>query len=127
MAGLVVATFVLLHDSATTVLRHVRLDGELRSRRLRRAGSDSWLTPRMNQVAVFELQGVMSFGVAAHLAEQVRMLLLPRHRWVILDAGRVPAWDSTAMAQLRALVRDLDQQGIAAAVAGLHPRPREAR
>ena len=121
VAGLVVATFVLLHDSAAKVLRHVRLDGELRSRRLRRAGSDTWLAPRMNQVAVFELQGVMSFGVAAHLAEQVRLLLQPRHRWVILDAGRVPAWDSTALAQLRALVRDLDQQGIAAAVAALDP------
>lgn len=121
VAGLVVATFVLLHDSAATVLRHVRLDGELRSRRLRRAGSDTWLSPRMNQVAVFELQGVMSFGVAAHLAEQVRLLLQPRHRWVILDASRVPAWDSTALAQLRALVRDLDQRGIAAAVAALDP------
>ncbi|MBV7544520.1 cyclic nucleotide-binding domain-containing protein [Acidovorax sp. sic0104] len=121
VAGLVVATFVLLHDSAAKVLRHVRLDGELRSRRLRRAGSDTWLVPRMNQVAVFELQGVMSFGVAAHLAEQVRMLLQPRHRWVILDAARVPAWDSTALAQLRALVRDLAQQGVSAAVAGLDP------
>jgi SulP family sulfate permease len=75
----------------------------------------------MNQVAVFELQGVMSFGVAAHMAEQVRLLLQPRHRWVILDSARVPAWDSTAMAQLRALVRDLEQQGVAAAVAGLDP------
>ncbi len=121
VSGLVVATFVLLHDSAAKVLRHVRLDGELRSRRLRRAGSDTWLAPRMNQVAVFELQGVMSFGVAAHLAEQVRSTLQPRHRWVILDAGRVPAWDSTALAQLRALVRDLGQQGIAAAVAALDP------
>ncbi|WP_255591720.1 MULTISPECIES: SulP family inorganic anion transporter [unclassified Acidovorax] len=121
VAGLVVATFVLLHDSAAKVLRHVRLDGELRSRRLRRAGSDTWLVPRMNQIAVFELQGVMSFGVAAHLAEQVRLLLQPRHRWVILDAGRVPAWDSTALAQLRALVRDLGHQGIAAAVAALDP------
>ena len=119
VAGLVVATFVLLHDSATTVLRHVRMDGELRSRRLRRAASDGWIAPRMNQVAVFELQGVMSFGVAAHLAEQVRLLLQPRHRWAVLDASRVPAWDSTALAQLRALVRDLQQQGIAVAVASL--------
>ncbi|MFY3383093.1 SulP family inorganic anion transporter [Paracidovorax sp. MALMAid1276] len=119
VAGLVVATFVLLHDSAAKVLRHVRLEGELRSRRLRRAGSDVWLAPRMNQVAVFELQGVMSFGVAAHLAEQVRLMLQPRHRWVILDASRVPAWDSTALAQLRALLRDLGQQGVAAAVAAL--------
>ncbi|MES2613174.1 MAG: SulP family inorganic anion transporter [Pseudomonadota bacterium] len=121
VAGLVVATFVLLRDSASKVLRHVRLGGELRSRRLRRAGSDTWLAPRMNQVAVFELQGVMSFGVAAHLAEQVRLMLLPRHRWVILDASRVPAWDSTALAQLRALVRDLSQQGVACAVAALDP------
>ncbi|CAN7331326.1 SulP family inorganic anion transporter [Acidovorax sp. LjRoot66] len=119
VAGLVVATFVLLRDSASKVLRHVRLDGQLRSRRLRRAGSDTWLAPRMNQVAVFELQGVMSFGVAAHLAEQVRLMLQPRHRWVVLDASRVPAWDSTALAQLRALVRDLSQQGVACAVAAL--------
>ena len=68
---------------------------------------------------MFELQGVMSFGVAAHMSEQVRLRLLPRHRWVILDAGRVPAWDSTALAQLRALLRDLEKQGIAAAVAAL--------
>ncbi|WP_291485759.1 SulP family inorganic anion transporter [Acidovorax sp.] len=121
VAGLVVATFVLLHESASKVLRHVRLDGELRSRRLRRAGSDGWIAARMNQVAVFELQGVMSFGVAAHLAEQVRLLLQPRHRWVILDASRVPSWDSTALAQLRALVRDLEQRGVAAAVAALDP------
>ncbi len=121
VAGLVVATFVLLRDSASKVLRHVRLDGQLRSRRLRRAGSDTWLAPRMNQVAVFELQGVMSFGVAAHLAEQVRLMLQPRHRWVVLDASRVPAWDSTALAQLRALVRDLSQQGVACAVAALDP------
>ncbi|MDY0105217.1 MAG: SulP family inorganic anion transporter [Giesbergeria sp.] len=122
VAGLVVATFVLLRDSAATVLRHVRLDGELRSRRLRRAASEGWIAPRMNQVAVFELQGVMSFGVAAHMAEQVRQMLQPRHRWAILDAARVSAWDSTAMAQLRALVRDLQQQGVAAAVAGLDPQ-----
>ncbi len=121
VAGLVVATFVLLRDSASKVLRHVRLDGQLRSRRLRRAGSDTWLAPRMSQVAVFELQGVMSFGVAAHLAEQVRLMLQPRHRWVVLDASRVPAWDSTALAQLRALVRDLSQQGVACGVAALDP------
>lgn len=119
VTGLVVATFVLLHDSAAKVLRHVRLDGELRSRRVRRAASEAWVAQHMNQVAVFELQGVMSFGVAAHMAEQVRQLLQSRHRWVILDAARVPAWDSTALAQLRALVRDLRQQGVAAAVAGL--------
>ncbi len=122
VAGLVVATFVLLHDSAARVLCHVRLDGELRSRRLRRTASEGWIAPRMNQVAVFELQGVMSFGVAAHMAEQVRQMLRPRHRWVILDAARVPAWDSTAMAQLRALMRDLSQLGVAAAVAGLDPQ-----
>lgn len=119
VAGLVVATLALLRDSASTVLRHVRLDGELRSRRLRRAATEGWVAQHMNQVAVFEVQGVMSFGVAAHLSEQVRALLQPRHRWVVLNAARVPSWDSTALAQLRALVRDLQQQGIALAVASL--------
>lgn len=119
VTGLVVATLALLRDSATTVLRHVRLNGELRSRRLRRAVSEGWVAEHMNQVAVFEVQGMMSFGVAAHLSEQVRLMLLPRHRWVVLNAARVTAWDSTALAQLRALARDLQQHDIGLAVASL--------
>jgi len=122
LAGLVVATFVLLHDSAHTVLRRAHLDGALRSRRLRRAASEAWLAPRMARVAVFELQGVMSFGVAAQMAEQVRQALRPGHDRVILDASRVPAWDTTALVQLRALVRDLAQRGVTAVVAALDAR-----
>jgi sulfate permease, SulP family len=124
IAGLVVATFVLLRASASKVLRHTHLDGQLRSRRLRRAVSDAWLAQRMDRVAVFELQGVMSFGVAAHMAEQVRLLVRPQHQRAILDASRVPAWDSTALAQLRALVRDLAQRGVVAVVAALDPAAR---
>lgn len=119
IAGLVVATVVLLRASAGKVLRHTHLGGELRSRRLRRSASDAWLATRMDRVAVFELQGVMSFGVAAHMAEQVRLLLRPQHQRAILDASRVPAWDSTALAQLRALVRDLAQRGVVAVVSAL--------
>ena len=124
VAGLVVATFVLLRESAATVLRHVRLDGELRSRRLRRGVNEGWIAPRMNQVAVFEFQGVMWFGVAAHLSEQVRLLLQPRHCWVVLNAARVPAWDSTALAQLRGLARDLRARGAEVAVASLDAQAR---
>lgn len=124
LAGLVVATFVLLHASASTAVRRVSLEGQLRSRRLRRAASDAWLAPRMNRVAVFELQGLMSFGVAAHMAEQVRQLVLPRHDRVILDASRVPAWDSTALLQLRALSRDMRQRGLLLAVCALDARAR---
>jgi SulP family sulfate permease len=122
MAGLVVATFVLLHASASTALRRWHLDGQVRSRRLRRASSEAWLAPRMGRVAVIELQGVMSFGVAAHMAEQVRRLLQPRHDRVILDAHRVAAWDATALVQLKALGRDLLQEGRQVAVAGLGER-----
>ena len=88
VAGLVVATFVL-HDS-----RHhgccATCAWMVNCARVayRRAASDGWIAPRMNQVAVFELQGVMSFGVAAHLAEQVRLLLQPRHP--LGRAGRQP-------------------------------------
>jgi sulfate permease, SulP family len=125
VAGLVVATFVLLRASAGKVLRHTHLSGELRSRRLRRAVSDAWLATRMDRVAVFELQGVMSFGVAAHMAEQVRSMIRPQHQRAILDASRVPAWDSTALAQLRALVRDLAQHGVVAVVSALDAPARE--
>lgn len=122
VAGLVVATFVLLHASASTVLRRALLDGERRSRRLRRAASDAWIAPRMNQVAVFELQGVVSFGVAAHLAEQVQRLLQPRHKRVIIEASRVPAWDATALVRLGALARDCAAHGIDLVACGLDAR-----
>ena len=119
VAGLVVATFVLLHASASTAVRRTHLDGQVRSRRLRRAASETWLAPRMDQVAVVELQGVMSFGVAGYMAEQVRGLLLPRHRWLILDASRVPVWDTTALVQVRALGRDLALQGRHLGISGI--------
>lgn len=120
VAGLVVATFVLLHASASTALRRSLLDGERRSRRLRRASSDAWIAPRMNGVAVFELQGVVSFGVAAHLTEQITALLAPRHRRVIIEASRVAAWDATALARLGAMARELDQRHIELVVCGLN-------
>jgi SulP family sulfate permease len=121
VAGLVVATFVLLHASASSAIRRSHLDGQVRSRRLRRAVSESWLAPRMNRLAVIELQGIMSFGVAAYMAEQVRTLLRREHEWVILDVTRVPAWDATALVQVRALGRDLAQQRRQLALAGADP------
>jgi SulP family sulfate permease len=119
---LLVATFLLLHASASNALRRAHLDGQVRSRRLRRAWSEAWIAPRMNSVAVVELQGVMSFGVAAHMAEQVRALLQPRHDKVLLAAHRVPAWDSTALVQVSALARDLAAQGRRLAMCGLDAR-----
>lgn len=124
LAGLVLATFVLLHASASNALRRTHLGGQVRSRRLRRAASENWLAPRMRRVAVIELQGVMSFGVAAHMAEQVRAVLEPHHDRVILEVQRVPAWDATALVQLAALARDLGQQGRQVAICGLEPRSR---
>lgn len=122
VAGLVVATFVLLHASANTAVRRWHLDGQMRSRRLRRAASEAWLAPRMNRVAVVELQGVMSFGVAAHMAEQVRELLKPHHDRVIIDVHRVAAWDVTALVQVKALGRELRLQGRHLALASIDPR-----
>jgi SulP family sulfate permease len=122
VAGLVVATFVLMHASASTALRRALLDGQLRSRRLRRSADDLWLAQHMQKMAVIELQGVMSFGVSAHMAEQVRQLLQPRHNLLIIDAARVAAWDATALVRLAALGRDLGQQGLRMAVCGFDER-----
>ena len=76
----------------------------------------------MNGVAVIELQGVMSFGVAAHMMEQVRALLGQRHHRVIMDTHRVAAWDATALVQLKALGRELAQQGRQLVVSSLSDR-----
>lgn len=122
VAGLVVATFVLLHATASTALRRSMLNGELRSRRLRRAASDAWIVPHMREVAVFEFQGVISFSVAAHLAGQVIELIEPRHHHVIIDAGRVAGWDATALARLRMLARELAARKIDLVVCGLDER-----
>ena len=119
VTGLFVATVLLLRQSGSRVIRRAHLDGQLRSRRQRRAAAEDWLNPRIGSVAVFELQGVMSFGVAAYLAEQISATVRSSHRFVLLDASRVPAWDSTALAQLRALVRNLEQRGAAVALAAL--------
>lgn len=124
LAGLGVATFILLHASASTALRRALVDGELRSRRLRSVSAEAWLAPRMAGVAVIELQGVLSFGVAAHIARQVQGMLEPRHRRVVFDASRVPAWDATAVARVLMLLRDLRQQGREAVLSGVEPRAR---
>lgn len=121
-AGMLVSTFVLLHASASTALRRAFLDGQLRSRRLRRQASEAWLSARIDTVAVFQLQGLMSFGAAAYIADRVLGQLQPRHRRVILDASRVPGWDATAQARLAGLARDLALQQRLLAVCGLDPR-----
>jgi SulP family sulfate permease len=117
VTGLVVATVALLKLSASSALRREHLAGQLRSRRLRRNEADVWIAERMNQVAVFELQGIVSFGVAAVIAKQVRAKLLARHRLVILDATRVPGWDETGLTHLRNLSHELALKGISVALA----------
>ena len=118
VAGLVVATFALLQTSAANALRREHLDGQLRSRRLRRLEADQWISGRMNQMAVFELQGIISFGVAAHIEEKVLARLRASHRWVVLDATRVPAWDATGQKHMQSLARELSRRGIPMAIAG---------
>lgn len=71
VTGLIVATVALLKVSASSALRREHLNGQLRSRRLRRQDADQWVAERMRQVAVFELQGIVSFGVAAYVAKQI--------------------------------------------------------
>ncbi len=120
LTGLLVATVALLKVSASSALRREHLNGQLRSRRLRRKEADQWVAERMRQVAVFELQGIVSFGVAAYVAKQVSAQLMPHHRWVILDATRVPAWDETGLTHLRSLARELDRKAIPLALAMPH-------
>lgn len=117
VTGLVVATVVLLKLTASSALRREHLSGQMRSRRLRRQEADQWIAERMHQVGVFELQGILSFGVAAYVSKQVIARLEPHHRWVILDATRVPAWDETGLTHLRNLARELNSKGIPLALA----------
>jgi SulP family sulfate permease len=125
VAGLVVATFQLLQTSAASALRREHLDGQLRSRRLRRPADEQWVSAHLHQLAVFELQGIVSFGVAVHVAEQVQLRLRPEHRWVLIDATRVPAWDATGHVHLSALVRDLTTRGIRTCLAGIDSQQAE--
>jgi SulP family sulfate permease len=119
LAGLAVSTVVLLRTSGAHVIRRMHLHGRLRSRHLRRAEAEAWLAKRMSKVAVFELQGIVSFGVAALVVDQVRKNL-DGHQCVILDASRVPSWDETGYARLRTLAHDLHDQGIALLISGVH-------
>lgn len=125
LAGLTVSTAVLLHTSAAHVVRRMHLNGQLRSRHIRRADIEHWLTPRRSQVAVIELQGIVSFGVAALVGDQVRKHL-NGHRCVILDASRVPSWDDTGYTKLRALAQELHGQGVTLLLSGLRDTHHQA-
>lgn len=118
LAGLAVAMVDLLRASGAHAIRRMHLQGKLRSRHVRRAEVEQWLAPRMNTVAVFELQGIVSFGVAAMVVDQVR-LHVTGHRCVIIDAARVPLWDETACQRIRALAMELEEQGVSCALSGL--------
>lgn len=118
LAGLAVAMVELLRTSGSHAIRRMHLEGKLRSRHVRRAQVEQWLAPRMRSVAVFELQGIVSFGVAALVVEQVRQQL-QEHRCVILDASRVPSWDETGCQRLLALGHELHEQGIAFVLSGV--------
>jgi len=118
LAGLLVATLDLLRASGAHAIRRVHLEGKLRSRHVRGPQDESWLAPRMATVAVFELQGIVSFGVAAQVVEQVHSQL-NGHRCVILDASRVPSWDETGCLRLIALAHELHEKGVALLLCGV--------
>lgn len=119
LAGLLVATLDLLRASGEHAIRRIHLQGKLRSRHVRGPQDEGWLAPRMATVAVFELQGIVSFGVAAQVVEQVRSHL-NGHRCVILDASRVPSWDETGCLRLIALAHELQTQNVALLLCGVH-------
>ena len=118
LAGLLVATLDLLRASGEHAIRRIHLQGKLRSRHVRGPQDEDWLAPRMATVAVFELQGIVSFGVAAQVVEQVRSHL-NGHRCVILDASRVPSWDETGCLRLIALAHELQTQNVALLLCGV--------
>lgn len=117
LAGLAVSTLSLLRHSGNHAIRRIHTDGKMRSRHVRRAGVENWLAQRMHKVAVFELQGIVSFGVAALVVEQVHKHL-SGHLCVILDAARVPSWDDTGHSRIRSLAIDLHRQGIVLVLSG---------
>ncbi|WP_101047078.1 cyclic nucleotide-binding domain-containing protein [Macromonas nakdongensis] len=121
LAGLAVATVELLRASGSHAVRRMHLEGRLRSRHVRRAQIERWLAPRMRHVAVFELQGIVSFGVAALVVDQVRQHLQGQ-RCVILDASRVPSWDETGCLRLQALAHELHALGVAFVLCGVRGR-----
>ena len=118
LAGLLVATLDLLRASGEHAIRRIHLQGKLRSRHVRGPQDEGWLAPRMATVAVFELQGIVSFGVAAQVVEQVRSHL-NGHRCVILDASRAPSWDETGCLHLIALAHELQTQNVALLLCGV--------
>lgn len=118
VTGLAISTVALLRTSAMHAIRRTHLDGKLRSRHVRRAEADAWLQDHMSQVAIYELQGIVSFGVAALVIEEIRSSLRD-HRFVIVDASRVPSWDITGYSRLSALARQLEESQVTLIMAGV--------
>lgn len=111
VTGLAAATVLLLKASSTHCIRRVHLGGPLRSRHVRPHDAEAWLATRRTQIAVFELQGIVSFGVAAMLVDRVPQALTEQ-RWVIIDAARVPDWDETGCDRMLQLADTLRARGV---------------
>lgn len=122
VAGMTISTLVLLRTSAEHAIRRMHLHGGMRSRHVRPAVLDAWLNHPMSQVAVFELQGIFSFSVAALVVDRVHKHL-QGHVFVILDVSRVSSWDETGLARLKIMARELSAQGIGVAISGFRAAP----
>jgi len=119
LIGIVIAIAVFIaRMSRSNIRRSYRCD-TIRSRKARGRQQTALLEKLGAEIVVLELQGVLFFGSAETLSEEIERIAASGTRTVILDLRRVTEIDATGMRILRGIQLALErrQQQLALAVA----------
>lgn len=74
-----------------------------------------------DDVAVYDINGPLFFGVAEKALTSLRMID-PRVRTIVIDMSDVPSIDGTAIVALQALIEEMEREGVALILVGLPGR-----
>lgn len=108
--GVALACIVFMIEMNRPIVRRKETGGKMRSRRIRSALQSELLTAHERELAVFELQGVLFFGNADELADELDRLP-PSVRVIILDFRAVSNIDVSGAVTLQQVSARLSRHG----------------
>lgn len=108
-AGIVGAMALFIRDQSLSVIRRVQFGNRCHSLRLRSPEARAVQLGHGREIAVIEAQGVLFFGSAERLGQQVESLAAARE--IVVDLRRVGDIDATASRLLEQTARRLRDRG----------------
>lgn len=110
VVGVALACIVFMIEMNRPVVRRKEIVGKTRSRRIRSTAQNELLAAHERELAVFELQGVLFFGNADELAEEIDRLPIAV-RVIILDFRAVSDIDASGALTLQQIAARCARRG----------------